>query len=39
MEAVNALQERWRDELRATKSAPRADAAAWATIDLLPATP
>lgn len=37
--AVSALQERWREQLRATKSAPRADAAAWAMIDLLPAHP
>ena len=37
--AVSALQERWRKQLRATKSAPRADAAAWAIIDLLPAHP
>lgn len=39
MTAVGALQERWRDELRATLSPPRADAAAWAIIDLLPAHP
>lgn len=37
--AVRALQERWREQLRATKSAPRADAVAWAIIDLLPAHP
>ena len=39
VEAVNELQERWRDELRVTERAPRADAAAWAIIDLLPAHP
>jgi len=36
---VRALQERWREQLRAAHSAPRADAAAWAIIDLLPAHP
>lgn len=39
IEAVRALQERWRDQLRALDAAPRADAAAWAIIDLLPAHP
>ena len=37
--AVGALQERWRERLHETTSAPRADAAAWAIIDLLPAHP
>lgn len=36
---VGDLQERWRDQLRAEKGALRADAAAWAIIDLLPAHP
>lgn len=35
---VSALQETWRDQLRAT-SKPRADAAAWAVIDALPGYP
>jgi Fic family protein len=37
--AVDALRERWREQVRATGSAPRADAVAWAIIDLLPAHP
>jgi hypothetical protein len=37
--AVRALQECWREQLRAADRAPRADAAAWAIIDLLPAHP
>jgi Fic family protein len=37
--AVRALQERWRQQLRATDRIPRADAAAWAIIELLPAHP
>lgn len=37
--AVDELRERWRGRLRATTGAPRADAAAWAIIDLLPAHP
>lgn len=37
--AVDALREQWRGQVRATASAPRADAAAWAIIDLLPAHP
>jgi Fic family protein len=37
--AVRALQERWREQLRGTARTPRADAAAWAIIDLLPAHP
>lgn len=37
--AVGDLQERWRNQLRATKGALRADATAWAIINLLPAHP
>lgn len=37
--AVRALQEQWRARLRAQGAVPRADAAAWAIIDLLPAHP
>lgn len=37
--AVRALQERWRERLRAQSHVPRADAAAWGLIDLLPAHP
>jgi Fic family protein len=36
---VRALQEQWRMMLRTQPGAPRADAAAWAIIDLLPAHP
>ena len=36
---VTELQERWRGLLRAMASPPRADAAAWAIIELLPAHP
>jgi Fic family protein len=39
VDAVRALQERWRQQLRATDAPPRAGAAAWAIIDLLPAHP
>lgn len=39
IEAVRAMQDRWREQLRATDKAPRADAAAWTIIDLLPAHP
>lgn len=39
LEAVHALTERWRDQLRATAGRLRSDAAAWAIIDLLPAHP
>jgi Fic family protein len=39
IDAVRALQERWREQLRATGNAPRSDAAAWAIIGLLPAHP
>ncbi len=35
---VESLMERWREQLRAAAN-PRADAAAWAVIDLLPAHP
>ncbi len=38
LEAVHDLMEHWRERLRAT-GAPRAGAAAWAVIDLLPAHP
>jgi len=38
LDEVEQLTERWRDMLRAA-SAPRADAAAWTIIDLLPAHP
>ena len=37
-EEVGALQDRWRQQLRA-HSDPRSDAAAWAIIDVLPALP
>jgi hypothetical protein len=37
--AVRSLQEQWRVQLRATENAPRADAAAWAIINVLPAHP
>lgn len=37
--AVGDLQDRWRAQLRETGNAPRADAAAWSIIDLLPAHP
>jgi Fic family protein len=36
---VRALQEHWRDRLRALPSPPRADAVAWGLIDVLPAHP
>ncbi len=36
---VRSLQQHWRERLRASASVPRADAAAWAIIDLLPAHP
>jgi Fic family protein len=36
---VRALQEHWRATLRAQSTVPRADAAAWAIIELLPAHP
>ncbi len=37
--AVANLRERWREQLREANAAPRADAAVWAIIDLLPAHP
>lgn len=37
--AVGDLQARWREQLRGTPSAPRANAAAWTIIDLLPGHP
>lgn len=37
--AVRALTEHWRTLLGSSSSAPRADAAAWAVIDVLPAHP
>lgn len=39
VDAVRALQGRWREQLAARAPAPRADAAAWAIIDVLPAHP
>jgi Fic family protein len=39
LEAVRALGARWRAQLAASPSAPRADAAAWAVIEILPAHP
>lgn len=39
LEAVSALVGKWRDRLAASDNAPRADAAAWAVIDVLPAHP
>jgi Fic family protein len=37
--SVGDLQERWRMKLRGTGRGPRADAAVWAIIDMLPAHP
>lgn len=39
LEAVRALGDRWRARLAASARPPRADAAAWAVIDVLPAHP
>jgi Fic family protein len=39
LKAVQALVARWRAQLRALPKAPRADAAAWALIDVLPGHP
>ena len=39
IERVRALQEHWRQQLRAAGNVPRSDAAAWAIVDLLPAHP
>lgn len=38
-DAVDVLQERWRDMLASSERAPRRGAAAWALIDILPAHP
>lgn len=37
--SVDALRDRWREQLTASGHAPRAGAAAWAIIDVLPAYP
>jgi Fic family protein len=37
--AIAQLRDRWRAQLAALQSAPRADAAAWSVIDILPANP
>jgi Fic family protein len=37
--ATRALAERWKEQLRASPSAPRADAAAWRLIEALPGHP
>jgi len=39
IQAVQELSARWRTHLAASASAPRADAAAWAVIEILPAHP
>jgi len=39
LERVRALVEEWRSQLRASGHVPRADAAAWVPIDVLPAHP
>ncbi len=39
LEAINVMSARWRAQLSASPRAPRADAAAWAIIDILPAHP
>lgn len=39
LEAVQELSARWRAQLAASGAAPRADAAAWAVIEILPAHP
>lgn len=39
IDAVRALQERWRERVRAVEKAPRADATVWTIIDLLRAHP
>lgn len=39
IDAVRDLSERWRGRLASSSNAPRADAAAWALIDVLPAYP
>ncbi|HEY4215819.1 MAG TPA: Fic family protein [Gemmatimonadaceae bacterium] len=39
LNAVRALCERWKEQLRASPSAPRSDAAAWRLIEALPGHP
>jgi predicted DNA-binding transcriptional regulator AlpA len=39
LRAVQELSSRWRAQLAASANAPRADAAAWAVIEVLPAHP
>lgn len=39
LRAIQSLMVEWRDQLAASPHAPRADAAAWAVIDVLPAHP
>jgi Fic family protein len=39
VEAVEVLSAEWRAKLAASRSAPRADAAAWAIVEVLPAHP
>jgi hypothetical protein len=39
LDETRALQERWREQLRASAHSPRSDAVAWSIIDLLPAHP
>jgi Fic family protein len=39
LEDIRQLQARWRERLESSPSPPRADAAAWAVIDILPAHP
>ncbi|MEK7757882.1 MAG: Fic family protein [Planctomycetota bacterium] len=39
LKAIEALTTQWREQLSASPTAPRADAAAWALIDVLPAHP
>lgn len=39
VEAVRALQQRWRDQLRAAAHVPEDEGVAWAIVELLPARP
>lgn len=39
VQETRSLQDRWRERLRSGHRPPRADAAAWAVIDLLPGYP
>lgn len=39
VDEVNALKEKWRQDLETIQRVPRADATAWSIIDLLPAHP